>query len=113
MKTMKIFLSRKNILNQIVPIKRVFLVFIFMKTVSVSAFAIVGKKQRSIVWVPQEKRHQLKEVQIMIDFDYEMEDSYETNDENTTSNSLIASMYTAMSSNMMTVGGTTVPFDRD
>ena len=49
----------------------------------------------------------------MIDFDYEMEDSYELNDENTTRNSLIASMYTQMSGNMMAAGGTTVPFDRD
>ena len=49
----------------------------------------------------------------MIDFDYEMEDSYELNDENTTRNSLIASMFTAMCGSTMAAGGTTVPFDRD
>ena len=49
----------------------------------------------------------------MIDYDFMRDDSYENDEDNTVSNSLIASMYTQMCVNYMPTGGIVVPFEKE
>lgn len=49
----------------------------------------------------------------MIEIDYELDESYENDAENTTSNSLLAGMYTQMSTNTLVYGGTVAPLNRE
>ena len=49
----------------------------------------------------------------MIEKDFVMDENYERDEDKTTSNSLIASMYTQMSGSTMAAGGIIVPFERD
>ena len=85
-------------------------VALFLKPLSETAFDINRFFLRSIVEVPQEKKWgQRKEVSTMI-YEYETyEENYEEVVDDTTVNSLIANMYTKMSTNAVAAGGIIAP----